>query len=88
MIIGKTDDFIIYQGDDEDIVEEQMVSDEATLTLNKVLSYFWKQRDFKLHPFQPSCFSIRTDADFKIKISSIGKSQYAFLSSLLLSLIL
>lgn len=68
------DDFIVYQAIDQLTVEEQMLSDEATLTLNKVISYFWKQTNFKLDPFQPSCFSIKTNANFKIKISSIGKS--------------
>lgn len=53
-----------------------MLSDEASLTLNKVISYFWKQRDFKLDPFQPSCFSIKTNSNFKIQIHSIGKPLY------------
>jgi len=72
LIIDKTDDFIVYQGLDQHLVEEQMVSDEATLTLNKVISYFWKQKYFKLDPFQSSCFSIRTESNFKININSFG----------------
>jgi len=70
LIIDKTDDFIVYQGLDQHLVEEQMVSDEATLTLNKVISYFWKQKYFKLDPFHSSCFSIRTESNFKININS------------------
>lgn len=73
LIIGKTDEFIIYQAVDQDIVEEQMLSDVATLSLNKIISYFWKQKDFRLNPFEKSCFSIKTNADFKIKIHSVGK---------------
>lgn len=73
MIIDKTEDFIIYHDDDSDVVEEQMLSDEAAFSLNKIISYFWKQKDFKLDPFQPSCFSIKTNANFKIKTHSIGK---------------
>lgn len=76
LIIGKTEDFIIYQAINQHLIEEQMLSDEASLTLNKVISYFWKQRDFKLDPFQPSCFSIKTNSNFKIQIHSIGKLLY------------
>lgn len=72
LIIEKTDDFIVYQAVDQYIVEEQMLSDEAILSLNKIISYIWKRKDFKLDPFQPSCFSIKTSADFKIIIHSIA----------------
>lgn len=74
LTIGKTDDFIVYQAVDQDVLEEQMLSDVATLSLNKIISYFWKQKDFRLNPFEKSCFSIKTDADFKIRINSVGKS--------------
>lgn len=74
LTIGKTDDFIIYQAVDQDVIEEQMLSDESILSLNKIISYFWKQKSFTLNPFEKSCFSIKTNADFKIKIHSIGKS--------------
>ncbi|XP_025204616.1 nuclear envelope integral membrane protein 1 [Melanaphis sacchari] len=70
LLIEKTDDFIIYQAVDQYAVEEQMLSDEAILSLNKIISYIWKRKDFKLDPFQPSCFSIKTNADFKIIIHS------------------
>lgn len=70
------DDFIVYQGYNQDVIEEQMISDEAVLSFNKFFSYFWRQKDFKLDPFEPSCFSIKTNSDFKIKISSIGKAYY------------
>lgn len=73
-MIDKTEDYIIYQDDDEELVEQQMLSDEATLSFNKILSYFWKQKEFKLDPFQHSCFSIKTNGDFKIRIRSICKS--------------
>ncbi|CAI6347603.1 unnamed protein product [Macrosiphum euphorbiae] len=72
LIIEKTDDFIVYQAADQYLVEEQMLSDEAILSLNKIISYVWKRKDFKLDPFQPSCFSIKTNADFKIIIHSIA----------------
>lgn len=72
LIIGKNEDFIIYQAVDQQLVQDQMLSDEATLSINKIISYFWKQKDFKLDPFQPSCFSIKTNSDFKIKINSVG----------------
>lgn len=74
LTIGKTDDFIVYQAVDQDVLEEQMLSDVATLSLNKIISYFWKRKDFRLNPFEKSCFSIKTDADFKIRINSVGKS--------------
>lgn len=73
LIIEKNEDFVIYQDVDQYEVEEQMLSDVDTLSLNKIISYFWKQKDFKLNPFEPSCFSIKTNADFKIRIRSIGK---------------
>lgn len=76
LIIEKTDDFIIYQAVDQYTVEKQMLSDEAILSLNKIISYIWKRKDFKLDPFQPSCFSIKTNADFKIKIHSTGINHY------------
>lgn len=72
LIIGKTEDFIIYQAVDQQSIEEQMLSDEVTFSLNRIISYLWKQKDFKLNPFQPSCFSIKTNADFKIRIHSVG----------------
>lgn len=72
--IGKTDDFIIYQGVDHRDVEEQMRSDESAISLNKIISFFWKQKDFRLDPFSPSCFSIKTNAEFKISLHSVGKS--------------
>lgn len=74
LTIGKSEDFIVYQGIDEHIVEEQMLSDEAKLSFNKIISYFWRQNNFKLDPFEPSCFSIKTNADFKIRIRSICES--------------
>lgn len=74
LIIDKADDFIVYQAADQYVVEEQMLSDVDTFTFNKIISYFWKQKEFKLDPFEPSCFSIKTNADFKIRIRSIGKS--------------
>lgn len=74
MIIDKPDDYIVYQANDQDLIEEQMKSDEAVLSWNKFISYFWKQKDFKLDPFQRSCFSIKTNSDFKIKIHSSGKT--------------
>lgn len=72
LIIGKTEDFIIYQAVDQQSIEEQMLSDEVTFSLNRIISYLWKQKGFKLNPFQPSCFSIKTNADFKIRIHSVG----------------
>lgn len=74
LIIEKTDDYIVYQANDQNLIEEQMISDEAVFSWNKLISYFWKQKDFKLDPFQPSCFSIKTNSDFKIKIHSNGKA--------------
>lgn len=74
LIIGKTDDFIVYQGVNHQDVEEQMRSDEATISLNKIISFLWRQKDFRLDPFSPSCFSIKTNADFKIRLHSVGKS--------------
>lgn len=74
MIIDKTDDYIVYQASDQNLIEDQMKSDEAVFSWNKLISYFWKQKDFKLDPFQRSCFSIKTDSDFKIKIHSNGKA--------------
>ncbi|KAL5243648.1 hypothetical protein ACI65C_011058 [Semiaphis heraclei] len=72
LIIEKTDDFIVYQAADQYLVEEEMLSDETILSLNKIVSYVWKRKYFKLDPFQPSCFSIKTNADFKIIIHSIA----------------
>ncbi|XP_015373750.1 PREDICTED: nuclear envelope integral membrane protein 1 [Diuraphis noxia] len=72
LIIEKTDDFIVYQAADQYLVEEQMLSDETILSLNKIISYVWKRKYFKLDPFKPSCFSIKTNADFKIIIHSIA----------------
>lgn len=88
LIIEKTDDFIVYQAVDQHVVEEQMLSDEAILSLNKIISYFWRQKDFKLDPFQPSCFSIKTNANFKLKIHTYGNANavYAYLY-LLISII-
>jgi len=79
LIIEKTDDFIVYQASNQHLVEEQMLSDEAILSLNKIISYVWKRKDFKLDPFQPSCFSIKTIADFKIKIHSIGTKHFIYM---------
>lgn len=76
IIIGKTDDFTVYQSSDQYELEEQMLSDVATVSLTKIISYFWKQRYFKLDPFQPSCFSIKTNTDFEIRINSISKYYY------------
>lgn len=73
LIIDKNEDFIVYLDVDNHLVEEQLLSDEVAFSLNKVMSYFWKQKDFRLDPFQPSCFSIKTTADYKIKIHSLGK---------------
>jgi hypothetical protein len=74
LTIGKTDEFIIYQAVNQDIIEEQMLSDVSILSLNKIISYFWKQKSFTLNPFDKSCFSIKTNANFKLRIHSIGKS--------------
>jgi len=79
LIIEKTDDFIVYQAVDQYVIEEQMLSDEAILSLNKIISYIWKRKDFKLDPFHSSCFSIKTNADFKIIIHSIGKALYLYI---------
>jgi len=74
LVIDKIDDFIVYQAVDQYVIEEQMLSDVDTFTFNKIISYFWKQKELKLDPFEPSCFSIKTNANFKIRIRSIGKS--------------
>jgi len=79
LIIEKTDDFIVYQAANQHLVEEQMLSDETILSLNKIISYVWKRKDFKLDPFQSSCFSIKTNADFKIIIHSIGIKHYIYI---------
>ncbi|VVC24562.1 NEMP family [Cinara cedri] len=70
IIIGKTDDFTVYQSPDQHELENQILSDVATLSFNKIISYFWKRKYFKLDPFQPSCFSIVTNNDFEIRINS------------------
>ncbi|XP_025416716.1 nuclear envelope integral membrane protein 1a [Sipha flava] len=72
LTIGKTDEFIIYQAVNQDIIEEQMLSDVSILSLNKIISYFWKQKSFTLNPFDKSCFSIKTNANFKLRIHSIA----------------
>jgi len=74
LLIEKVDDFIIYQAVDQYVIEAQMLSDVDTFSFNKIISYIWKQKYFKLDPFEPSCFSIKTNADFKIRVQSIGKS--------------
>lgn len=73
LLIENTSDFIVYQAVDQYTVEEQMTTDVSAFSFNKILSYFWKRKDFKLNPFEPSCFSVKTNANFKIEIQSIGE---------------
>lgn len=73
MLPENTHDFIVYQAVDQYAVEEQMVSDVGTFSFNKRLSYLWKRKDFKLNPFKPSCFSVKTNDNFKIEIQSTGE---------------
>ncbi|XP_050434770.1 nuclear envelope integral membrane protein 1 [Adelges cooleyi] len=70
LTINNTEEFLIYQDTNAQLLQEKMRIDESVLSLNKIISFFWRVKDFKLDPFQPTCFSIKTNADFVISISS------------------
>lgn len=74
LIIGKTDNLTLYQANDSQAVKEHMMSDAVKLSWNKVISFIMKRKGFDLDPFHPSCFSVKTDIDFKIKVHSVGKT--------------
>jgi len=78
LLIEKPNDFLVYHAVNQHGVEEQMVSDINIMSFNKIFSYFWKQKDFNLNPYQSSCFGIKTDSNFIIKIRSIGKWRNVF----------
>lgn len=62
----------MYQASNADLLEEKMLLDESALSFNKIMSYLWRKENFNLDPFQSSCFSIKTNSDFRIIISSNG----------------
>ncbi|XP_050543417.1 nuclear envelope integral membrane protein 1 [Daktulosphaira vitifoliae] len=70
LLISRTEDFVIYQAPNSDLLEEKMLLDESSLSFNKIISYVWRKENFNLDPFQTSCFSMKTNSDFRIIISS------------------